>query len=163
LGIIGKQIEKYLILKKMPVSNFEAKIGISNGNIRKCIKQGTDIQSKWVTNIISTFEDINPICLLTGKGDILLDRPEPSMLGEAALRYLYDKTKKLDDLQLVLDNISKKMEGSTDSNMPLLSNEIVQIFNKLATDYTRQKSELVKMVDHHKKLEKVIQEHLHLK
>ena len=62
-----------LLLKEKGLSTraIEQQIGCSNGVIARCISKGTDISSQWVSKIIETNKDINPLWLLTGEGSML--------------------------------------------------------------------------------------------
>ncbi|MDU1890088.1 MAG: hypothetical protein E6767_05300, partial [Dysgonomonas sp.] len=56
------------------VRSFEQMIGASNGLIRKAISTKSDIQSKWIINIVDNFPQLNSDWLLTGKGEMINDK-----------------------------------------------------------------------------------------
>ncbi len=70
-----ERIEQFIIDQSIKVSNFEVKIGASNGTIRRAIKNKTDIQSKWITLILDNYPILNATWLLTGKGKMLVSDP----------------------------------------------------------------------------------------
>ena len=78
---IVSRLSDYIKHKKLSVRQFEKSAGMSNGSLGKAIKNGTDIQTKYLDNIIKEFPDLNPTWLLTGEGDMLLpptaNEPEP--------------------------------------------------------------------------------------
>lgn len=56
-------------------------IGASNGLISGAIKRGADIGSAWISLIVENFRDLNPVWLLTGEGDMLLDEKQKTSLS----------------------------------------------------------------------------------
>lgn len=66
-----ERINEFIEYQGLSIRAFEQKISASNGLIRKAIANNTDIQSKWLTNIVENYPQINPEWLLTGKGAML--------------------------------------------------------------------------------------------
>lgn len=54
----------------LTISKFERIIGASAGLLRKAIKNGTDVQSKWISKIAENFPQYNYYWLLTGEGNM---------------------------------------------------------------------------------------------
>ncbi len=115
---IIQRIEEYLISRKISVRQFEISIGISNGAVSKAIKKGTDIQSKWLSNIVDSYDDINPTWLLTGIGEMtvvdgldypLLEEDAPTVLNESEGAYHSVFEKSLVELRET--NLTKKQKG----------------------------------------------------
>lgn len=70
-NIIISRISEYIKHKGLSVRKIELSIGASSGALSKAIRNGTDIQSKWIEKIIFTYNDINPLWLLTGNGEMI--------------------------------------------------------------------------------------------
>ena len=68
-----ERIRKIIENEQISVRAFEQKIKASNGLIRKAIANNTDIQSKWVTNIVENYPQYSADWLLTGSGSMLKD------------------------------------------------------------------------------------------
>ena len=68
-----ERLEQFLEYLRISVRAFELKIGASNGLIRKAITKKSDIQSKWITNNVDNYPQLNIAWLLTGKGNMLND------------------------------------------------------------------------------------------
>lgn len=68
---ISDRLSELIKTKGISIRAFEQLIGCSNGVISRCINKGTDIQSLWLSKIISAYDDISPEWLLTGKGNML--------------------------------------------------------------------------------------------
>lgn len=70
--IINRIIE-FIDYKKLAVSKFERTINAGEGTIRTAFKNQKEINSKWLVKIHEFYSEINPIWLLTGKGNMILD------------------------------------------------------------------------------------------
>lgn len=57
----------------MSIRKFEIAIGASNGSISRAINKGTDVYAKWISITVDKFPDLNPIWLLTGKGEMITE------------------------------------------------------------------------------------------
>lgn len=66
-----ERIKEFIENQGISVRSFEQRISASNGLIRKAIANNTDIQSKWITNIVENYPQISPDWLLTGQGNML--------------------------------------------------------------------------------------------
>lgn len=66
------------------IAVIERTIGASRGVISKAIKNGTDIQSKWLTLICDNFPKYSAEWLLTGSGDMLRStKPQTSVANDS--------------------------------------------------------------------------------
>lgn len=65
------RLAKYIVYKDISVRSFEMTIGASDGMIRRAIKNFTDIQCKWLTEIADNYHDISIDWLVTGKGQMI--------------------------------------------------------------------------------------------
>ena len=65
--------------EEISISKIEKIIGASRGVLNKSIKNGTDIQSKWISKIVENFPQYNSLWLLTGKGTMLLKNDNASI------------------------------------------------------------------------------------
>lgn len=122
---IIQRIEEYLISRKIRVRQFEISIGISNGAISKAIKKGTDIQSKWLSNIVDIYDDINPTWLLTGKGE---------MTGESSSNYA-----------IIEDEVPLVFHESEEGYHSIFENTLVELRE---TNLTKRQKELLQKVEY---------------
>ena len=83
--LLLKQIQKLCKKEGIKVTNLEKLIGASRGVISRAISNNTDIQSKWVVKIIENFPHYNPLWLLTGKGNMILEKN--NMTPDIAIDY----------------------------------------------------------------------------
>ena len=65
------RVKEFIDSQGISVSAFEQKIHASDGMIRRAIKNGTDIQSKWIGSISDNYPEINLDWLITGKGEMI--------------------------------------------------------------------------------------------
>lgn len=58
------------------ITALESKIGASKGVLSRAIKKNTDIQTKWIVEIVENYPHYNSEWLLTGKGSMLKEEKE---------------------------------------------------------------------------------------
>lgn len=76
----------------MSIGALERAIGSSKGVLSRPLKKGSDIQTKWLTNLIENYPQFNANWILTGSGDMLFPLPQTEMqINEPEITY---KTKK---------------------------------------------------------------------
>lgn len=107
---IIKRVKQFIEAKGLSVRQFEISIGASNGLIGNAIKKGTDIQSKWISIIIETY-NINPNWLLTGEGEMLKssysksDKPHTAFVSEHIKKYNHKGDVAIETVRVPLYNI----------------------------------------------------------
>lgn len=69
--MVAQRLSQYIENKGISLYAFENKLEVSRGSISKAIKENKSIGSNVLENILITFEDINPVWLMTGKGNML--------------------------------------------------------------------------------------------
>ncbi len=67
-----KRLGQYIAEKDISYYLFENSIKASRGSISKAVKNNKSIGSNVIENILTTYVDLNPVWLLTGKGEMLL-------------------------------------------------------------------------------------------
>jgi hypothetical protein len=67
------RLKQFIDLKGINISSFEKAIGMSNASFGKSLKNGGTIGADKLENVLKKYHDLNPIWLLTGEGDILLN------------------------------------------------------------------------------------------
>lgn len=73
MGDILSRIQKISINEGINITSMEKIIGASKGVLSRAIKQGTDIQSKWIKRIAEEFPRYSLDWLLKGDGNMLKD------------------------------------------------------------------------------------------
>lgn len=71
--MILKRLEEFIKFKKISISAFERSIGMANSSFGKSLKRGGAIGTDKLENILSTYPEINPVWILTGKGPMCND------------------------------------------------------------------------------------------
>lgn len=74
--MVSARLGQYIDTKGISYYAFENSIEASRGAISKAVKEGKSIGSNVLEKILSTYNDLNPVWLLTGDGDMLLDGVE---------------------------------------------------------------------------------------
>ncbi len=114
--IIIDRIMKLIEYKDISIRKFEQKINASNGLISNANRKKTDIQSKWVSEIIYKFPDVNVEWLMTGRGEMLKTGRQEAVISAPVcfqsccyisdLRYTIEVQKKLIG---ILNNANKSV------------------------------------------------------
>lgn len=71
---IAERIKVISDQEGISISQVERTIGASNGVISRAIKNGTDIQAKWVSSVLDNYQNYSAEWLLTGKGSMLKEK-----------------------------------------------------------------------------------------
>lgn len=74
---IISRLSIYLQLEDIPPTRFEKQIGLSNGYLNKQFQRNGDLGESIINNIIENCPDINPVWLLTGKGEMIQENASP--------------------------------------------------------------------------------------
>jgi len=120
MGNISLRIKQYSDYKGISIRQIESTIGASNGVISNAIKKNTDIQSKWLSIIITCFEDINPTWLLTGKGEMLISTEEEILTeSEPIVEYKIQDNGIVDYLKNEVKELQAKYEHKLEENAVL--------------------------------------------
>lgn len=70
---VGERIKLYLSNKNINTNKFEDEIGASGGFLANTIKGDREIGSGKLSKILNIYRDINPVWLITGEGDMLIE------------------------------------------------------------------------------------------
>jgi len=68
------RISEYITQRKFSITQFEKSISVSNGLIAKAIRGEKSIGSDKLEKIFFVYTDLNPVWVLTGKGEMLLEQ-----------------------------------------------------------------------------------------
>lgn len=68
---ILSRIQEIALNEGITIGAFEKRIGASKGVLSRAINNGTDIQSKWIQNIVENYPRYSTRWLLTGKGPMV--------------------------------------------------------------------------------------------
>lgn len=71
--MLSERLGKYIEYKGISFYAFENSLNVSRGSISKAVKDGKSIGSNVIENIMSVYTDINPVWLVMGKGEMLLE------------------------------------------------------------------------------------------
>lgn len=73
--MIVERIVYYLKQKGIAISTFERELGLGNTTLSKAYKTGGSIGTDKLEKIISHCEDLSPLWLVTGEGEMLNSAP----------------------------------------------------------------------------------------
>ncbi|HEX9981612.1 MAG TPA: S24 family peptidase [Flavobacterium sp.] len=80
--MVSERVGKYIERKGYSYYAFENSLGASRGSISKAVKEGKSIGSNVLENILSTYTDLNPAWLLTGKGEMFSSNEDIARAGD---------------------------------------------------------------------------------
>lgn len=81
MGNILSRIQEIAVKEGITITAMERSIGASKGVLSRAIANGTDIQSKWLQNIVENYPLYSADWLITGRGSML--RHEPTSTNSA--------------------------------------------------------------------------------
>lgn len=71
MNTILQRIQQIAVNEGIKITAFEKSIGASKGVLSRAINNGTDIQAKWLQNIVENYPRYSEAWLLTGQGPML--------------------------------------------------------------------------------------------
>lgn len=74
--MVSERVGRYIEAKGISYYAFENSLGSSRGSISKAVKDGKSLGSNVLEKIMATYPDLNPVWLLTGQGDMLVEGAE---------------------------------------------------------------------------------------
>jgi hypothetical protein len=80
------RIEEFIRVKDISFNAFDQSIGSGSGYISKQIRNRASVGADVIEKMIQAYEDINPLWLITGKGDMFLDT-DSQLVNEPAEEY----------------------------------------------------------------------------
>lgn len=80
--MILERLKEYIDYKGITIAKFEKSIGMSNASFGKSLKTGGAIGTDKLENILRVYPDINPIWLLKGIGEMIINDQEPDQEPE---------------------------------------------------------------------------------
>ncbi len=114
MDVIVSRLESYLKEKKITVKQCEVSIGASNGTLRKAFKNGTGIQSKWMSKIAEIYTDLSMEWLVRGLEPMIKDNIVDYKRGyEMALDQLDIQKNILDQQKFIIKEYIESRKNSS--------------------------------------------------
>lgn len=71
MSTILLRIKELTINEGITIGSLEKQIGASKGVLSRAIKNGSDIQAKWIQTIVENYPNYSSLWLLTGNGEMI--------------------------------------------------------------------------------------------
>lgn len=85
--MIMERLKMFIDSQGITIKAFERSIGMSNASFGKSLKNGGNIGSDKVENILQVYPQLNPLWLLTGEGSMILGEEAKSSSNQEGLRH----------------------------------------------------------------------------
>lgn len=116
MGNILSRIQEIALNEGIGIGALERSIGASKGVLSRAIKNGTDIQSKWISILVENYPQYSPAWVLTGEGNMILDtvagKTDQKCERKKNLIPFYDDVASIGGV----NSISASMDGKMPSN-----------------------------------------------
>lgn len=90
--MVADRLKKYIKTREISYYAFENSIDASRGSISKAVKDNKSIGSNVLEKIFQVYSDLNPVWLLTGEGNMLIDNNSDALANERIIRTFTLKT-----------------------------------------------------------------------
>lgn len=118
MSTIIDRIGEFASRSRLSIRKIEQKIGAGNGTISKAVGKDKDIQSKWIALFATHYPEVNPVWLLTGRGEMLLfnssNEQKSELLQEDEQAYGFIEKSQhqeiVDSLKLVIATLQRQLE-----------------------------------------------------
>ncbi|WP_024773070.1 hypothetical protein [Aquimarina macrocephali] len=106
--MIVKRLGQYITEKDISYYLFENSIKASRGSISKAVKNNKSIGSNVIENILTVYADLNPVWLVTGKGEMLLSGKNYGEIEyNPPVKVSLDGFDKIEIIDYVYDNVTE--------------------------------------------------------
>ncbi|MCX2681403.1 hypothetical protein OOZ15_15725 [Galbibacter sp. EGI 63066] len=117
------------------ISALEKQIGASKGVLSRALKNGTDIQAKWLLRLVENYPEYNPVWILTSTGPMIKAKKgkQDTIQEEASIYQLPEKIKTLEQQLESLKEANVALKESNTSLKEikvLLEQRITELENK---------------------------------
>ena len=85
--MIMERLKMFIDSQGITIKAFERSIGMSNASFGKSLKNGGNIGSDKVENILQVYPQLNPLWLLTGEGSMILGEETAVQQKQEGLRH----------------------------------------------------------------------------
>lgn len=94
-----KRVELIIQYFKTNISSFEKQCDLSNNSIGAALRRNTSLKDDTLNKILRTYPQINPIWLLTGNGDMLINNNKPEALNLSKKSSICDRVRMIYDFK----------------------------------------------------------------
>lgn len=101
------------------ISALEKQIGASKGVLSRALKNGTDIQTKWLLKLVENYPQYNPLWILTGTGPMVKPQSEDGLYPVNEALSEYQLPEKIKILQQQLEDLKALNTALKESNTTL--------------------------------------------
>lgn len=145
--MLAERLGQYIITKKISYYSFENSIKASRGSVSKAVKNNKSIGSNVIENILLVYTDLNPVWLLTGKGEMLFANKNSNNFKEASeIGGNLDNFEKIEIIDYVSDNLVEfKSYNSFQKLIKLLFAD--EEIGEVKEEIKRLKDQVSKMVE----------------
>lgn len=118
---IVERLKQYIDFKGIAVSSAERDIGVSNATLSKPFKSKTTIKTDTLEKFLIHYNDINPIWLLTGEGDMIKECNAPRLVEQTDvyMDLAIARLEIINSLKLRVQDLEKEMEDRKKQNPKL--------------------------------------------
>lgn len=125
------RIHNLIIEEGISVRKFEQSINASNGLIRKAITNQTDVQSKWILEIASTYPNVNLEWLIKGQGEMYQNNSKENDNAQ-----IYISENEFNKMKMEIESLKSLIESNKvliESQIEIIKtkNEIIDIKNQV--------------------------------
>lgn len=111
MNTILSRISQIADNENITITHLEKKIGASAGVLSRAIRNNTDIQSKWIQNIIENYPLYDANWLILGKGPMLKNQNDAlSLTSEPQVQY-GNQNDEIKYLKKIIENQQKELEN----------------------------------------------------
>lgn len=107
------RIKKLIDIKGDSISGLEKSIGLGNQTLARALERGSGIKDDVLNKILNRYNDVNPVWLLTGNGEIFINTKNEGTKGKLDPEKMELLRFKIKTLEEKLENLeeTKKFTG----------------------------------------------------